>query len=162
MATFGIESNGRIDRTALYLNGEQISGVQEVYIHITEDGTFDSVIRYKGSDGVERSKSLFDTFLENISVRPPAFSEEDAKYLRTFVIDSDGSLENTVLFLNDEELDGVTEVFLHIKAPQQKKSGFLSRFSSGSSGVEEHSAVFRAEISYRYDDGSIETEQVFT
>ena len=45
MVSISIESNGRLERTAIYYNGEQISKVKELLINIDEDGTFDSIIK---------------------------------------------------------------------------------------------------------------------
>jgi len=46
MATFSIVSNGRIERTFVFFNGEQIAGVKEIFLNINEDGNFDAIIQY--------------------------------------------------------------------------------------------------------------------
>jgi hypothetical protein len=158
MREFSIESNGRIGMTALYLNGEQISGVHELLIQIDEDGTFNSVISYKGTDKQIRTKNLFSDYLDNLRVIEPAFSEEEARSLQLLTVESNGDIEETVLYLNDEPLEGVVGIFLHVKK-EETESSLSSLFSSNKKVLE--GAVFRAEITYRNEDDSLETENVF-
>jgi hypothetical protein len=44
MRTISIESNGRIEKTAVYLNGEQITGIKELLLSIDEEGIFNAII----------------------------------------------------------------------------------------------------------------------
>lgn len=161
MRTFGIESNGRLENTAVYYNGEQIAGVREIFLNLDENGTFDAVITYEGTDKKLYSKGIFTDYLENLKVRPPSFSEEEAQRLNLLLIDSDGDIENTTLTINDEPLDGVTELFLHIKSG---KTGESAGGIKGLFGAEKQAdpTTFRAEITYRYDDGTTETQGIFS
>lgn len=145
MAEFSIESNGRIEMTAVYYNGEQLAGVREVMLNLDENGTFDGVVRYLGSDGDEHSKQIFSEYLENSQTREPAFTEEEARSLRLLTVESDGDIENTHVWIDQQEQFGIVSLFIHIKAP------------SGTSEPPE----FRAEVTYRNDDGTHSTEGVF-
>lgn len=157
MATFIIESNGRIEKTAVYYNGEQIGGLREVLINLDEDGTFDVVISYEGVDGVERSKSIFDGTPEKIKFVEPSFTEDEAAELTKFVIDSDGDIDDTDLFINDEILDGVVSVYVHIKTEKAKKNGIAGIFKKAETTMSD----FRSEITYRNEDDTTETERIF-
>lgn len=64
MATFGIESNGRLENTAVYYNGEQLAGLRQVLLNLAEDGTFDAVISYRGEDGRLYTKNPFTDYLK--------------------------------------------------------------------------------------------------
>jgi hypothetical protein len=158
MATFSIESNGRLEKTALYHNGEQISGIKELFLNLDEDGTFDAIIQYEDTDGKIRSKALFENYLDKVKVTEPSFTEEEARLLQLFTIESSGDIEDTVLFLNDEAIDGVVSVYLHIKTVKAEASGFLSKFKNKPTSS---SMEFKAEITYRNDDDSLETEDIF-
>lgn len=161
MRTFGIESNGRLENTAIYYNGEQLGGVREVFLNLDENGTFDAVITYEGSDKQLYTKAIFEDYLENVKIRAASFSAEEAARLNLLLIDSDGDIENTNLTLNDEPLDGVTELFVHIKSGKTGESagGIKGLFG----GQKQHDpTTFRAEVTFRYDDGSTETEGIFS
>lgn len=157
MATFGIESNGRLEKTAVYYNGEQVSGLKEVFINLDENGTFDAILQYEGSDKQIRTKSIFNDYLENVKIVEPSFSEEEAQNLQLFVVESDGEIENTLLFMNDEPVDGVVSLFIHIKAAESI-TGIGRLF--GKSSLPDH-VEFKAEITYRNEDDSLDTEGVF-
>ena len=157
MATFVIESNGRIEKTAVYYNGEQIGGLKEVMLNLDEDGTFDAVLQYEGTNGEIYTKSIFEDFLENLKVVEPTFTEEEASYLTQFVIESDGNIENTNLFLNDEPVDGVVSIYIHIKSTKTNSGGIASIFKKNiPTNVE-----FKSEITYRNEDETLETERIF-
>lgn len=157
MATFVIESNGRIEKTAVYYNGEQIGGLKEVMLNLDEDGTFDAVLQYEGTNGEIYTKSIFEDFLENLKVVEPTFTEEEASYLTQFVIESDGDIENTNLFLNDETMEGVVNLFVHIKSTKSNTGGIASIFKKNiTTNVE-----FKSEITYRNEDDTLETERIF-
>lgn len=158
MASFSIESNGRIEKTALYLNGEQISGIREILIHINEDGTFDAVIEYEGTDGIARTKQLFSDYLDKIKVVEPSFTEEESANLQLLTVESDGYLENTFLYLNKQELEGVVDLFLHIKRGNTPTS-FASFLNGRKSPVTDNE--FKADITYRNADDSQSLEQIF-
>lgn len=64
MAEFSIEGNGRLERTAVYFNGQQLDGVREVFINISEDGEFDVLLMYVGSDGQSYTKNVFTDYLD--------------------------------------------------------------------------------------------------
>lgn len=159
MPVFEIESNGMIEDTLIHINGRQISGLKEIFVNIDEDGTFDSLIKYTGSDGKLYTKNIFSDFLDNLQLSAPTLTVEEAQNLRPLTIDSDGSLENTIVAIDDYEQDGVVSLFVHIVAPSGiKKPGFTlfkkeeSDYSPGN---------FVAEITYRNTDNSVETEKIF-
>lgn len=159
MATFAIESNGRIEKTAVYFNGEQLAGLKEILVHIDEDGTFDAIVQYTGTDEKLHIKNIFHDTLTNIKVQEPSFTEEEAKTLTQLVIESDGTLEDTLLLLNGEELDGVVSILIHIKSNKIKESGLKAMFGAGREAV--FNADFQSEITYRNEDDSLDTERIF-
>lgn len=158
MATFTIESNGRLEKTAVYFNGEQISGIKEIFINIDEEGVLDAIIQYEGTDKQIHTKSIFEeNYLDKAKIVPPSFTEEEAQALVEFSIESDGNIENTFLFINDEEQYGVVEVLVHIKAAETK-NGLRAIFNKNKIP---DTVEFKAEITYRNDDDSIEIEEIY-
>lgn len=157
MATLSIESNGRLEKTAVYYNGEQISGIKEIFLNLDEDGTFDALIQYEGSNKHIYTKNVFTDYLDNLRTVEPSFTEEEAKSLRLFTIESDGDIDETYLFINDEEQAGVINLFLHIKGAENK-SGLRAMFNKNNIP---DTVEFKAEITFRNDDESIETENIF-
>lgn len=159
MATFTIESNGRLEKTAVYFNGEQISGIKEIFVNIDEDGTFDAIIQYEGNDKQIHTKTIFEeSYLDNVKVVEPSFTESEAAELQEFTVESDGDLGNTWLFQNEEQLDGVVEVLIHIKAAENK-NGLKALFSNKNKIPDQ--VEFKAEITFRNEDDSLETEAIF-
>jgi hypothetical protein len=156
MATLAIESNGRIEKTAVYYNGEQIGGLKEIFLNIDEEGTFDAVIQYEGTNGELFTKSIFEDYLDNLKVVPPSFSEDEANQLTLFVVESSGDLENTLLFVNNEPLEGVVSLFVHIKSAKAK-TGISTIFKKNVPADIE----FKADIIFRNEDDTIETERIF-
>lgn len=159
MATFGIESNGRIEKTAIYYNGEQLAGVREVFINLDEHGTFDAIIQYLGRDGQLQTKQIFTDYFDNVQTREPSFTEEEAASLRLLVIDSDGSIESTHVAINDEEQFGIVSLFIHIKAPHHTSGGLRSIFG-GQKNIPER-PEFVVQVTYRNDDDTLSTEGIF-
>jgi hypothetical protein len=161
MRAVTVESNGRLEKTAVYVGGEQLAGIRELLIHLDEDGTFDAYLEYEGSDGVVRNKEVFGEYLEGLRTRPPAFSEEEARSLRRLTIESDGTIGNTIVAVDDEVLDGLIRLFVHLKGrgAGAAPSG-LARFF-GSKEPAPAANAFRAEATFRYEDGSERTEEVF-
>lgn len=159
MATFAIESNGRIEKTAVYFNGEQLAGLKEILVHIDEDGTFDAIVQYLGTDEKMHIKNIFQDNLTNVKVQQPSFTEEEAKTLTQLVIESDGTLEETYLILNGEELDGVVNVLVHIKSNKMKESGIKAMFGAEKAAV--FNADFKSEITFRNEDDSLDTDRIF-
>jgi len=154
-----IESNGRLEMTAVYLNGEQIAGVRELFINMDENGDFDAFISYKGGDGQDYTKALFSDYLTAIQVSPPAFTEQQASKLQRLTIDSEGEIDDTLLAWNDEELEGVTSLFLHIKSQNNTSQSLMDRVLGKKPvklGVE-----CKAELTFRDYDDTIYTESVF-
>jgi hypothetical protein len=160
MATIGIESNGRLERTAVYYNGEQISGLKELLLNLDEDGTFDSVIQYEGSDKILYNKNIFSDSLTNIKIVEPSFTEDEAMNLRLFEIDSNGDIENTVVFLNSDELQGIVNLYLHIKSSHTPRGSGLMNFFGRHKDLPEE-AEFKAEFTFRNDDDTLSTEGIF-
>lgn len=158
MATFSIESNGLLESTAVYFNGEQVSGVKEIFLNLDEEGTFDAIIQYTGTDGVQYTKQIFTDYLENLKTVEPSFTEEEAAQLQLFTVESDGGIDTAVVLLNEEQLEGVVSVLIHIKTGGQNKGGIRSLFSKPQ--IPEHDE-FKAEITFRNADDSLETENIF-
>lgn len=160
MATFGIESNGMIETTAIYYNGQQVGGVKEVFINIDENGTFDGIIQYEGSDKQIHTKQIFSDYLTNIRVVEPSFTEEDAAMLRLIEVESSGTIEDAIVYQDEEAVDGIVSLFIHMKSAEKNTKGALSKLFSGRKEIPDE-PEFRAEITFRYDDDSIETEAIF-
>ena len=158
MPTFTIESNGRIEKTAIYYNGEQLGGVKEIFINLDEDGTFDAVIQYEGTDKVLYTKQIFTEYFTNSKVVEPSFTDEEAMNLRQITIESEGDIEDTMVYDGDEIIEGIVSLLIHIKGAETK-NGLKSLFSKGSSTPD--TPEFRAEITFRNEDESIETDNVF-
>lgn len=160
MAEFSIEGNGRIERTALYYNGQQLDGVREVFVNISEDGEFDVLLMYVGSDGQSYTKNVFTDYLDNMRTEPPGFTEDEAQALNLVTIISDGTLDSTVVAINDEEQFGIVRLYVHIKAPSVQQGTGLRSWFGGSKSIPER-AEFVAEITYREDNGELTTEGLF-
>jgi hypothetical protein len=141
MPELSIESNGLLETTAVYYNGEQLRGVRDLLINIDENGTFDAILQYKGSDGGMHTKRVLEEYLDNVQTGEPSFTEEEARSLRLFTIDSDGSLENTIVAIDGVAQNGIVSLYVHIKAPPELE--------------------FVAEITYREEDGRQTKEGVF-
>ncbi len=122
MATIGIESNGRIEKTAVYLNGERIRGLRELFLNLDEDGAFDAIIQYEGIDKNLYTRQLFSDTLDNLITAEPAFTDEEAAALQLLEIESDGYIENTSIYKNEEPLDGIVSLLLHIRSADSPKA----------------------------------------
>jgi hypothetical protein len=157
MPTLAIESNGRLEKTAVYYNGEQISGIKELFINIDEDGTFDALIQYEGTNKLIYTKNIFLDYLDNIKVIEPVFTKEEAQLLQLLTIESNGDLDDTYLYLNDELLEGVVNLFIHIKGVENK-NGLRKLFNKDNIP---DTIEFKAEITFRNEDDSLETERIF-
>mgnify|MGYP000019282220 CR=1 FL=1 len=159
MRELSIESNGSLEKTAVYINGEQIGGIHQMMLHINEDGDFDTIFVYEGTDKQMYTKNLFADYLDNIKKVPPTFTEEEAEFLRLLTVTSDGDLNNTLVYINEEPQDGIVDLLVQIQrgSPAQR-GGITSMFKKAEPG---ESPVFRAEIQYRNEDNSISTESVF-
>ena len=159
MPKFAIESNGRIEKTAVYYNGEQVAGVKEVFLNLGEDGTFDAVVQYLGSDGTLHAKQIFVDHMDALKTMSASFTEEEAQQLQLLCVESSGEIENSVVTINDQPLDGITSLIVHIKAPEKLDGGGLrSLFSTKK--IPEYTD-FKAEMTFRNEDGSLSTENVF-
>jgi hypothetical protein len=158
MATFTLESNGMLDKTAVYYNGQQLGGIKEVYLNMDEEGTFDAVIQYEGTDKQLYTKDIFKDYLTNVRVTEPSFTEEEGQELQLLEIESSGDIESSSVFFNGDPLEGIVELFIHIKG-SKNKTGLRSLFSARREIPEE--MEFKAEITFRNEDDSIETEAIF-
>ena len=157
MATFAIESNGRLEKTVVYYNGQQLGGMKEVFLNLDEDGTFDAILQYEGTDKQIKTKQIFDEYLENLKIVEPSFTEEEAAELHLLTVDSDGDIEDTIVSIDDEELDGIVSMFVHIKSAENK-NGISAFFSKDK--IPAH-MEFKAEITFRNEDDTLETEEIF-
>lgn len=162
MPSLSIESNGRLEKTAVYYNGEQLGGIKELVINIDEDGTFDAVLQYEGTDKVIYNKQVFNDYLENVKVVAPTFTEEDAYDLQLLTIESDGELDSTMLYINNEQLEGVVNLYVHIRGKQQApgSGGFFSVFRSKPK-QDATNSEFQSLITFRNEDDSLESEEIF-
>ena len=160
MRTLSIESNGRLENTAIYINGEQIAGIRELYINIDEQGTFDSVISYIDGSGKLLSKQLFTDDIQSLQFKEAAFTEEDSLNLIQLTIESNGDLENTSVFINDDYADGIVSLTLHCKLGESKPQSLFEKFLSKANPQNEES-FFRSEIIFRNEDGSLTNQSIF-
>jgi len=157
MATLSIESNGLLEKTAVYYNGEQLSGIKELFLNLDEDGSFDAFIQYEGTDGNLYTKQIFSDYLENIKIIEPSFTEEESQELHLLTIESNGDIDETLVFYDEEPLDGIVRLMLHIKGTS-KPSGLAKLFKS-KDVVDK--PVFISEITFRNEDDELETETIF-
>ena len=158
MTNLSIESNGRIERTAVYIGNEQVGGIKELFLNIDEEGSFDGIIQYEGTDKKLYTKQIFNDYLGSLKIVEPMLSEEDAQQLHLLTVESDGDIENTVVFYDDEQLEGIVSLFVHIK-PGKNKSGILSLLSNKGDPTED--PIFKAEITFRNEDDTFDTERLF-
>ena len=160
MRTISIESNGRIEKTAVYLNGEQIAGIKELLLSIDEEGIFNAIISFTTSSGTVLTKQLFTDDLSQLQRRGAAFSEDEAMDLRSLAVESDGTLDNTSVFMNNEFIDGIVSIMVHIMIDSVQKRGnvFSKIFSKNQSYSETR---FLSEIVLRNLDGSESIESIF-
>jgi len=159
MAELTIESNGRLEKTAVFFNGEQLAGIREIMLNLDEDGTFNAIIQFKGTDNKVHTKQIFTENLEYLKVTEPTFTEEEALQLQQVTIESDGDIEETFLYLNEEELEGVVSAFLHIKSNTSDEKSLPSLFGKKKKIVQ--AEVCNCEITFRNEDDSLETEKIF-
>ena len=158
MPSISIESNGRLEKTAVYFNGEQLGGVKEIFLNLDETGVFDAIIQYEGVDKKIYTKQIFSEYLENLKVVEPSFTEDEAEELQLLTFNSSGDIDNTTVSYNEELLEGIVSVFIHIKSAQNN-NGIRSLFSM-KKHIPEH-VEFRAEATFRNEDESMETEELF-
>ncbi len=158
MRELSIESNGSLEKTAVYINGEQISGIHQLMLHINEDGDFDTILVYEGTDKQMYTKNLFSDYLDNIKKVPPTFTEEEAQYLRLLTVTSDGDLANTLVYINEEEQIGLTDLLVQVQRGAQAQKSLTSFFKKQEPAER---PVFRAEAQYRNEDDTISTELIF-
>jgi len=159
MPEFAIESNGRIEKTAIYYNGEQIAGVREVFINIDEEGAFDAVVQYQGEDGQLYTKQIFTDYFEHVRMREPSFDEDEARSLHLLMVSSEGDLGTTVVYRDGEEQFGIVSLLVHMKPPTNTSSGIRGWFG-GRKDVPD-ATEFKAMITYRNDDDTLSTEGIF-
>ena len=67
MRTLSIESNGRLDKTAVYINAEQVGKIKELFLNLDENGTFDAILTYENKNGTISTKQLFTDYLDDVS-----------------------------------------------------------------------------------------------
>ena len=160
MRTLTIESNGRIERTAVYINGEQVSGIHEFFVGIDEEGMFTAIVTYPDKQGNLLTKQIFSDDISQLPRRNPAYTDEDASNLQTLTIESDGTLDNTSVFINDEFAEGIVSLTIHLRIESQPttRSLFSSLFQKKSNISD---TIFMNEIVFRNSDGSESTETLF-
>ncbi len=159
MPELSIESNGRLEKTAVYINGEQCRGIKELFLNLDENGTFDAIIQYEGYDNNIHTKRIFRDSLTALKFSPPAFTEEEAKHLNLLQVDSDGDIENTVVAFNGKELEGLISLFLHLRSATAPERGIFDMFTNNK--YDSEAAVFKSEFVFRNFDDSISREAIF-
>lgn len=159
MPEFSIESNGLLPTTAVYYNGQQLRGVKEIFLNLDEEGTFDAILQYEGSDGQFYTKNVMQDYLENVQLTEPMFTEEEAAQMTLLTVDSDGDIESTIVAINNQEQVGIVSLYVHIKAPTAPEGGLFG-FFGGKKEIPER-PEFKADIVYREEDGRLTTEGVF-
>jgi hypothetical protein len=159
MTEFTILSNGRMERTAVYVNGEQLRGVKEILLSLDENGTFDAILQYVGTDGQLYTRQMFNEYLDAVQTTDPTFDEEEASRMRALTVQSDGDIAGTIVFIDGEEQAGIVSLYVHMKSPTHT-SGGLRAFFSGKKDIPERTE-FKAEITYRNDDDSLSTEELY-
>lgn len=141
MPELSIESNGRIENTAVYYNGEQLGGVRELMLNLEENGTFDAILTYTDENGQVVTRNVMSDLLEGLQTRDPSFSREEAESMRLLTIASEGDIESTIVSIDGNEQFGIVSLYLHLKAPPE--------------------TTFRAEVTYREDADRLTTESIF-
>ncbi len=121
MPELSIESNGLLETTAVYYNGTQLKGVRELLLNLDENGAFDAIIQYKGQDGSMYTRNVLQEYLDNVATTEPAFTEEEAQSMRLLTVDSDGTLEGTIIALDGYRQDGIVSLYVHISGPPNVK-----------------------------------------
>lgn len=159
MRTITIESNGRLERTAIYINGEQVTGIRELLISIDEEGTFNSIITFIDKTGIQSTKQLFSDDLSHMKRIEASFTTEDSHQLQSFTVESDGDLEQTSLFMNNEFIEGVISVMIHLKIETQQPSSSLLSIFRKKQLI--HENFFQTEIVFRNSDGTQSVETIF-
>jgi hypothetical protein len=89
---------------------------------------------------------------------PPTFTEEEAQYLRLLTVTSDGELANTLVYINEEEQIGLTDLLVQVQRGGQVQKSLTSFFKKQEPAER---PVFRAEAQYRNEDDTISTELIF-
>jgi hypothetical protein len=160
MPSFSIESNGRIETTTVYYNGEQLGGVREIFLNLDEDGTLDAILQYVGSDGETRTKQIFNDHLDRIVTTEPSLTEEEAQSRRLLTVDSSGDIEDTLVLLDEEMLEGLVNLMVHIKGSAKTgEKGIRGLFKTKNEVPEQEE--FKAEATFRNEDDSLTTERIF-
>lgn len=160
MPSFSIESNGRLEATTIYYNGEQLGGVREVFLNLDEDGTLDAILQYVGTNGETFTKQIFNDHLESLVVTEPSLTEEEAMSRRLLTVDSSGDIEDTMVLLDDEPLEGMVNLLVHIKGTAKAgEKGIRALFKTRNEVSER--PEFRAEATFRDDDDTLSTERIF-
>ena len=159
MRTITIESNGRLERTAIYVNGEQVAGVRELLISIDEEGTFHSIISLISGSGIQVTKQLFTDDISQLQRKEAAFTSEESFQLQSFSIESDGDLEQTSLFMNDDFVVGVVSIIIHIRIETSQPTKSLFSWFTKHRNV--HENVFQTEIVFRNPNGTHSVESIF-
>lgn len=141
MAELSIESNGLLETTAIYYNGTQLRGVREILLNLDENGTFDAIMQYKGTDGELYTRNILQDYPDLIVTTEPSFTEEEARSLRLLTLDSDGTLEGTVVALDGVRQEGIVSLYVQISGPPGIK--------------------LLGEITYREADGQLTKEGIW-
>jgi len=158
MRTLSIESNGRLDKTAVYINAEQVGKIKELYLNLDESGTFDAILTYENKNGTISTKQLFTDYLDDLIIVEPMFSEEEAMDMQLLTIESSGDIEETHILMNNEDLDGIMSLMIHLKIDTIRNNGVFGFFKKNDSlGT----TSFKAEIEFRNQDGTTSIEGIF-
>lgn len=159
MSELSIESNGRIEKTAVYLNGEQVRGIKELFVNMDENGTFDAIMQYEGYDNEIHTKRIFHDRLTALRYSAPAFTEEESKHLQLLQIDSGGDIDTTNVAFNGQITDGLVSLFIHIRSATAPERGIFDMLSGKK--YESSESIFKTEFIFRNQDDSISREAIF-
>ena len=86
------------------------------------------------------------------------FSEEEAMDMQLLTIESSGDIEETHILMNNENLDGIMSLMIHLKIDKIQNNGVFGFFKKNDSiGT----TSFKAEIEFRNQDGSTSIEGIF-
>lgn len=94
----------------------------------------------------------------NLKTTEPTLTDLELESLITLTIESDGNLENTSVFIDDEYQEGVVSLYVHIKGADNKDG--IRKFLSSKYYIPDTPELF-TEIIFRNEDGSIDKEKIF-
>jgi hypothetical protein len=158
MARLTIQSNGRLENTKICYNEEQISGVKKLLIMIDADGTFQFMLQYKGTDGLDYTRDPFAQHLDRLHVVGAEIGDDDPyDSMHEIVIESDGVLDNTYVMRDGNTEEGIQDLFILIEKAESEAGLVRSLFGK----KERVESKVQAHATYLDEDGELVTENLF-